>query len=155
MNEGTVTGIVVGKWNFDGDTFMRLISRRRRGDPPNPDGKNFDAFTLRFNYFLVEALTEDLPQKGDVIRVRGYLQQTDDQVSMQELVKHNLATIKSAGVTVSDLRQRLPQVVFKRSRMEVVALAWETLSSQDKRKPRQQPSPKAAPVQAAAATAAS
>jgi hypothetical protein len=108
---------------------MRLVSRRRRGDPPNPDGKDFDAFTLRFNYFLRRAQDTQLPQKGKVIRVRGFLQQRDDQESLARLLKYRAREVKPAVLNaVHDaLGGQLHNIRFQRRLTEIVALEWEPL----------------------------
>lgn len=129
MNDVIVTGVVVSKWQYSGDTFMRLVSRRRRKDPPNPDGKDFDAFTLRFNYFLRRAEDQQLPTKGDVIRVTGFLQQRDDRQSLASLLRHRVEDTDPQ--VLQELHERLDghprRVHVRRDVTEVVVLAWERL----------------------------
>lgn len=134
MNEVTVTGVVVSRWKYNGDVFMRLVSRRRRGDPPNPDGKDFDAFTLRFNYFLRRAQDTQLPQKGKVIRVRGFLQQRDDQESLARLLKYRARAVEPDVLNaVHDaLGGQLHNIRFQRRLTEIVALEWEPLKQRRK-----------------------
>jgi hypothetical protein len=133
MNDVTATGVVVSSWQYDGDTFLRLISHRGRGDPPNPDGKNFDAFTLRFNFFLRQQSEEPLPQRGDKVRVHGLLQQRDVEETLESLLKHQL----QAGVRLS--RQERKALVetgngvrFRQSVTEVLVLGWERLGGNGK-----------------------
>jgi hypothetical protein len=133
MNDVTATGVVVSSWQYDGDTFLRLISHRGRGDPPNPDGKNFDAFTLRFNFFLQQQSEEPLPQRGDKVRVHGLLQQRDVEETLESLLKHQL----QAGVRLSQQeRKALVEtgngVRFRQSVTEVLVLGWERLGGNGK-----------------------
>ncbi len=133
MNDVTATGVVVSRWQYDGDTFLRLISHRGRGDPPNPDGKNFDAFTLRFNFFLQRQSEQPLPKRGDKVRVRGLLQQRDVEETLETLLKHQL----QEGVRLTKQeRKALVEtgngVRFRQSVTEVLVLGWELLGGNGK-----------------------
>ncbi len=94
---------------------------RRPGMPGNPDGKNFDAVSVRFNYFL--ARRADLPKKGDYIRVQGLIQQRDTE----ETLKRALERI--ANPDEGAVKKALET-------LEVVVLSWEIAEKPERRQKR-------------------
>jgi len=143
-NNVVVEGTVVGRWTLDGDTCYRLAVRRVRGMPGNPDGKNFDAITVRLNYFLAQQAGE-FP-RGSLVRVQGLLQQRDTQETLQRALERLIADDEAKKAFMDRFDGELTRLRLSRSEIEVVVFEWEIV-----RPPRQ----KAPTVKAKAAPAAS
>ena len=142
-NSVVVEGTVVGRWTLDGDTCYRLAVRRVRGVPSNPDGKNFDAITVRLNYFLAQQAGE-FP-RGSLVRVQGLLQQRDTQETLQRALERLIANDEIKAAILARFDDEPTRLRISRSEIEVVVFGWEIV-----RPPRQ----KAPAVKAKAAPAA-
>jgi len=140
-NSVVVEGTVVGRWTLDGDTCYRLAVRRVRGVPGNPDGKNFDAITVRLNYFLAQQAGE-FP-RGSLVRVQGLLQQRDTQETLQRALERLIADDNVKKTLLDRFDGELTRLRLSRSEIEVVVFGWEIV-----RPPRQKTvaKPKAAPA---------
>jgi hypothetical protein len=140
-NHVVVEGTVVGRWTLDGDTCYRLAVRRVRGVPGNPDGKNFDAITVRLNYFLAQQAGE-FP-RGSLVRVQGLLQQRDAQETLQRALERLIADDNVKNTLLDRFDGELTRLRLSRSEIEVVVFGWEIV-----RPPRQKAATKAkaAPV---------
>lgn len=140
-NHVVVEGTVVGRWTLDGDTCYRLAVRRVRGVPANPDGKNFDAITVRLNYFLAQQAGE-FP-RGSLVRVQGLLQQRDTQETLQRALERLIANDEIKAALLARFDDEPTRLRISRSEIEVVVFGWEIV-----RPPRQKTvaKPKAAPA---------
>lgn len=126
QNQVIVEGTVVGRWTLDGDTCYRLAVRRGRGVPANPDGKNFDAITVRLNYFLAQQAGEF--QRGSTVRVQGLLQQRDAQESLQRVVERLIADDATKAAFLARFDGDLLRLRLSRSEIEVVVFGWDLVS---------------------------
>ncbi len=131
-NAVVLEGAVVGQWNLNGDTCLRLAVPRRPGMPGNPDGKNFDAVSVRFNYFL--ARQADLPKKGDYIRVQGLIQQRDTEETLKRALERitnpDEGAVKKA---LEALEGVADHIRLQRRETEVVVLSWEIAEKPERR----------------------
>jgi len=130
VNYVVVEGVVVGRWTLDGDTCYRIAVHRPRGIPSNPDGKNFDAITVRLNYFLAQQAGE-FP-RGSIMRVQGLLQQRDTQETLQRALERLVAENEVKKAIIDRFDGELAKLRLNRSEIEVVAFSWEMV-----RPPRQ------------------
>lgn len=138
-NHVVVEGTVVGRWTLDGDTCYRLAVRRVRGVPANPDGKNFDAITVRLNYFLAQQAGE-FP-RGSLVRVQGLLQQRDTQETLQRALERLIANDEIKAALLARFDDEPTRLRISRSEIEVVVFGWEIV-----RPPRQKAAAKVAPA---------
>ena len=123
MNSASVSGRVVRTWNVAGDTFYRVITQRRPGMLPNPDGKNFDALTVRFPNALGHA---PIWTEGTEVEVVGYIQQMDVETPLTRLVDQR--RVKGLGRNErAALTEKVGDLVLAESRVEVVAERWHVV----------------------------
>ena len=126
-NNVVVEGTVVGRWTLDGDTCYRLAVRRVRGMPGNPDGKNFDAITVRLNYFLAQQAGE-FP-RGSLVRVQGLLQQRDTQETLQRALERLIADDNVKKTLLDRFDGELTRLRLSRSEIEAPAISSEVAYS--------------------------
>jgi hypothetical protein len=135
-----VSGVVVGKWQYQGDMFLRVLSRRQR-NVPYPDDKKFDAFTVRLNYFLRQDEELEIPDKHDVVHVTGFLQQRDNQVTLASLLRHKLQQEDSDPQALEHmygLDGAAHRIRFREDVVEIVALDWD-VHRKNKRRRKKKP----------------
>ncbi len=123
MNSAAISGRVVRTWNVSGDTFYRVIAQRRPGMLPNPDGKNFDALTVRFPNALGHA---PIWEPGTDVEVVGYIQQMDTETDLARLVEQR--RVKGLSRTErAALAEKVGGLSIAESRIEVVAERWNII----------------------------
>jgi hypothetical protein len=129
------SGVVVGKWQYQGDTFLRILSRRQR-NVPYPDDKKFDAFTVRLNYFLLQDDDAVIPNRHDIVHIEGFLQQRDNWVSLASLLRHKLQEEDSDPQALNRMHEldgQAHRIHFREDVVEIVALEWEVKQKHQKR----------------------
>jgi len=143
-NSVVLTGRVIARWVFEGDTYLRLVALRPRGFPPAPDGRRGDVVVARVNYYLAQ--TAALPERGQLCRVRGFLQQQDGVETLEMALERLVQPEQAAAVKMT--LGALLDLTLKRPLTEVVALGWELLPEPERRgSPRRgRREPRPAPV---------
>ena len=146
-NAVTLTGRVIARWVFEGDTYLRLVALRPRGFPPAPDGRRGDVLVVRINYFLAQ--TAALPERGQLCRVQGFLQQPEGEETLAQALARLVQTPHLDAVRAA--LGELLELTLKRATTEVVALRWELLAEPERRERarRGRREPRPAPVPAA------
>ena len=132
------SGVVVGKWQYQGNMYLRILSRRQR-NIPYPDNKKFDVYTVRINYFLHQDDDHDLPDRQDIVRIEGFLQQYDKQVSLANLLRHKLqedASDPQALKALKKMDDQANRIQFREDKVEIVALDWEIIRRKNQRRRR-------------------
>jgi len=128
-NAVTLAGRVIARWVFEGDTYLRLVALRPRGFPPAPDGRRGDVLVVRINYFLAQ--TAPLPERGQLCRVRGFLQQPEGEETLAQALTRLVQTTQLAAIQAA--LGDLLEVTLKRAAIEVGALSWELLPEPERR----------------------
>ncbi len=128
-NAVTLAGRVIARWVFEGDTYLRLVALRPRGFPPAPDGRRGDVLVVRINYFLAQ--TAPLPERGQLCRVRGFLQQPEEEETLAQALTRLVQTTQLDAVRAA--LGELLDLTLRSATTEVVALGWELLPEPERR----------------------
>ena len=139
INEVTIEGIVTREpWTYDKDVFFRIASYRDMDMPAKPDtsvqGRDEPDYTnIRYPG---GAGTMFSIQKGQHVRIHGFLQSREFRESLAEFLEKAKKT-GSAEVALLPEGVKPEKVMIDRNTVEVVAARVISLDSNGKKKPRQ------------------
>ena len=138
INEVTIEGIVTREpWTYDKDVFFRIASYRDMDMPAKPDtivsGRDEPDYTnIRYPG---GAGTMFSIQKGQHVRIHGFLQSREFKESLAEFMEKAKKNMSNGEIKLAeDLKPE--KVSIDRNTVEVVAARVISLDSQNKKKPR-------------------
>jgi hypothetical protein len=138
INEVTIEGIVTREpWTYDKDVFFRIASYRDMDMPAKPDtivsGRDEPDYTnIRYPG---GAGTMFSIQKGQHVRIHGFLQSREFKESLAEFMEKAKKIASNGEIKLAeDLKPE--KVSIDRNTVEVVAARVISLDSQNKKKPR-------------------
>ena len=138
INEVTIEGIVTREpWTYDKDVFFRIASYRDMDMPAKPDtivsGRDEPDYTnIRYPG---GAGTMFSIQKGQHVRIHGFLQSREFKESLAEFMEKAKKNMSNGEIKLAeDLKPE--KVSIDRNTFEVVAARVISLDSQSKKKPR-------------------
>ena len=138
INEVTIEGIVTREpWTYDKDVFFRIASYRDMDMPAKPDtivsGRDEPDYTnIRYPG---GAGTMFSIQKGQHVRIHGFLQSREFKESLAEFMEKAKKNTSNGEIKLAeDLKPE--KVSIDRNTVEVVAARVISLDSQSKKKPR-------------------
>ncbi len=138
INEVTIEGIVTREpWTYDKDVFFRIASYRDMDMPAKPDtivsGRDEPDYTnIRYPG---GAGTMFSIQKGQHVRIHGFLQSREFKESLAEFMEKAKKNTSNGEIKLAeDLKPE--KVSIDRNTVEVVAARVISLDSQNKKKPR-------------------
>jgi hypothetical protein len=140
INEVTIEGIVTREpWTYDKDVFFRIASYRDMDMPAKPDtivsGRDEPDYTnIRYPG---GAGTMFSIQKGQHVRIHGFLQSREFKESLAEFMEKAKKIASNGEIKLADEDLRPEKVSIDRNTVEVVAARVISLDSQNKKKPRQ------------------
>ena len=139
INEVTIEGIVTREpWTYDKDVFFRIASYRDMDMPAKPDtvvsGRDEPDYTnIRYPG---GAGTMFSIQKGQHVRIHGFLQSREFRESLAEFMEKARKNTGNSEIKLAeDLKPE--KVSIDRNTVEVVATRVISLDPQNKKKPRQ------------------
>ena len=139
INEVTIEGIVTREpWTYDKDVFFRIASYRDMDMPAKPDtivsGRDEPDYTnIRYPG---GAGTMFSIQKGQHVRIHGFLQSREFKESLAEFMEKAKKNTSNGEIKLAeDLKPE--KVSIDRNTVEVVAARVISLDPQSKKKPRQ------------------
>ena len=138
INEVTIEGIVTREpWTYDKDVFFRIASYRDMDMPAKPDntvpGRDEPDYTnIRYPG---GAGTMFSIQKGQHVRIHGFLQSREFRESLAEFLEK--AKKNSSGEIALPEEVKPEKVMIDRNTVEVVAARVISLDLSSKKKSRQ------------------
>lgn len=138
INEVTIEGIVTREpWTYDKDVFFRIASYRDMDMPAKPDtivsGRDEPDYTnIRYPG---GAGTMFSIQKGQHVRIHGFLQSREFKESLTEFMEKAKKNTSNGEIKVPE-DMKPEKVMIDRNTVEVVAARVISLDSQNKKKLR-------------------
>ena len=138
INEVTIEGIVTREpWTYDKDVFFRIASYRDMDMPAKPDtnvqGRDEPDFTnIRYPG---GAGTMFSIQKGQHVRIHGFLQSREFRESLSEFLEKAKKNSNAEIALPEDMKPE--KVLIDRNTVEVVAARVISLDTNGKKKTRQ------------------
>jgi hypothetical protein len=138
INEITIEGIVTREpWTYDKDVFFRIASYRDMDIPAKPDtvpGRDEpDYVNIRYPG---GAGTMFFIQKGQRVRVHGFLQSREFKENLAEFMEKARKNTTNIELTLQD-ELKPEKVIIDRNTVEVVAARVIALDPGNKKKSRQ------------------
>ena len=138
INEVTIEGIVTREpWTYDKDVFVRIASYRDMDMPAKPDtnvqGRDEPDYTnIRYPG---GAGTMFSIQKGQHVRIHGFLQSREFRESLSEFLEKAKKNSNAEIALPEDMKPE--KVLIDRNTVEVVAARVISLDTNGKKKTRQ------------------
>jgi len=139
INEVTIEGIVTREpWTYDKDVFFRIASYRDMDMPAKPDtavqGRDEPDYTnIRYPG---GAGTMFSIQKGQHVRIHGFLQSREFRESLAEFLEKARKNNGNGEIILPEV-MKPEKVMIDRNTVEVVAARVISLDPQSKKKSRQ------------------